>query len=111
MKKLFWYFDFISLYAYLQSTSLDTLKNKVEIECVPLLFAGLLDFWGQKGPAEIKAKKLFTFRQCAWRANQNNIPYRTPPKHPFNPLRALRLSIALGNDLTIIQKIFNLLEI
>ena len=107
MKKLFWYFDYISPYAYLQSTRLGLLKGRIEIHCIPVLFAGLLNFWGQKGPAEIKPKKLFTFRHCAWRACRDNIPYKTPPKHPFNPLRALRLSIALGNSLVIIQKIFN----
>ncbi|MBL95313.1 MAG: 2-hydroxychromene-2-carboxylate isomerase [Magnetovibrio sp.] len=107
MKKLFWYFDFISPYAYFQSTRLNVLTEKVEIHCIPILFAGLLDFWGQKGPAEVKPKKLFTFRHCAWRAYRDNIPYQTPSKHPFNPLRALRLSIALGNNIVIIQKIFN----
>ena len=30
-----------------------------------------------------------------------------PPAHPFNPLRALRLAIALENDLSAINKIFN----
>ena len=101
-----WYFDFISPYAYLQSTHLDALANDAEIECVPVLFAGLLNHWGQKGPAEVAPKKIFSFRQCVWRAHEEGIDFHTPPKHPFNPLRVLRLAIALGNDRAIVQKIF-----
>jgi 2-hydroxychromene-2-carboxylate isomerase len=49
---------------------------------------------------------VFTFRQCLWRARRDGIPFRAPPMHPFNPLRALRLSIALGNDLAAVRAIF-----
>jgi len=101
-----WYFDFISPYAYLQSARLDALAEDREIEPVPVLFAGLLNHWGQKGPAEVAPKKVFTFRQCLWRARRDGIPFRAPPMHPFNPLRALRLSIALGNDLAAVRAIF-----
>ncbi len=106
MKKIKWYFDFISPYAYLQSARLNELSNLAKIECIPLLFSGLLDYWGQKGPAEIVPKKRFTFRQCLWRARKMGIPYKTPHKHPFNPLRALRLAIAMGADLSAVQRIF-----
>jgi 2-hydroxychromene-2-carboxylate isomerase len=101
-----WYFDFISPYAYLQSARLDALAEDRDIEPVPVLFAGLLNHWGQKGPAEVAPKKVFTFRQCLWRARRDGIPFRAPPMHPFNPLRALRLSIALGNDLAAVRAIF-----
>ena len=40
------------------------------------------------------------------RARKRGIPYKTPSRHPFNPLRALRLSIALGSDIETVQKIF-----
>ncbi len=107
MKRVTWYFDFISPYAYLQSARLDELASKVEVDCVPILFAGLLNHWGQKGPAEVEPKRIFSFRQCVWRARRDAIPFHMPPHHPFNPLRALRLSIALGNDLNIVQSIFH----
>ena len=106
MARIQWYFDFISPYAYLQSTRLGNLVKDNEIECVPVLFAGLLNHWGQKGPAEVAPKKIFAFRQCVWRAGRDGIPYHTPPKHPFNPLRALRLSIAMKNDVDVVQSIF-----
>jgi 2-hydroxychromene-2-carboxylate isomerase len=61
-----------------------------------VLFAGLLDAWGHKGPAEIPAKRRFTYRQVVWIARRDGIPLCFPPAHPFNPLRALRLALALG---------------
>ena len=106
MTRVTWYYDVISPYAYLQSARLDVLPAAVELECLPVLFAGLLDHWGQKGPAEIPAKRVFTFRQTKWRAEKAGVPYRLPPMHPFNPLRALRLAIALGGDLAMIQRLF-----
>jgi 2-hydroxychromene-2-carboxylate isomerase len=106
MPRIRWYYDFISPFAYLQSARLGGLAEKAEIECVPVLFAGLLDHWGQKGPAEVPPKKVFAFRQCAWRARSDGIPYHTPPMHPFNPLRALRLAIALDGGIDAVQAIF-----
>ena len=61
---------------------------------------------GAKGAGRSAPKKTFTFRQCVWRARRDGIPYHTPLQHPFNPLRALRLSIALGNKLKTVQAIF-----
>jgi len=104
--RITWYYDFISPFAYLQSARLGRLAEIAEIDCVPLLFAGLLDHWGQKGPAEVAPKKVFAFRQCVWRARRDGIAFRLPPMHPFNPLRALRLAISLNNELEAVQAIF-----
>ncbi|HEX4504119.1 MAG TPA: DsbA family protein [Alphaproteobacteria bacterium] len=93
---LTWYFDVISPYAYLQTGDLHRLPADTEITPKPVLFAGLLNHWGQKGPAEIPAKRLHTYRQCAWMAAERGLPFRMPPAHPFNPLTALRLLCALG---------------
>ena len=106
MARITWYYDVISPFAYLQSARLGTLAARHELECVPVLFAGLLDHWGQKGPAEVPPKKVFAFRQCVWRARRDAIPFKMPPKHPFNPLRALRLAIALGGGLDVVRKIY-----
>lgn len=101
-----WYFDFISPYAYLQSTRLERLQQHGALECVPVLFAGLLEHWGNIGPAEIAPKRLATFRQIAWRAHRDHIPLRLPPRHPFNPLPLLRASQALGNTPAAVQRLF-----
>lgn len=106
MTQIDWYFDFISPYAYLQFCHLEQLPEDVTIRYRPVLFAGLLDQWGHKGPAEIPGKRIYTFRQAHWLAKRDGIPYRMPPTHPFNPLRALRLAIALGNEREPIGRIF-----
>ena len=95
-RRLTWYFDVISPYAYLQTADLDRLPPGTEVVARPVLFAGLLNHWGQKGPAEIPAKRLHTYRQCAWMAGERGLPFRMPPAHPFNPLGALRVLCALG---------------
>lgn len=97
MKKLTWYFDFISPFAYLQFCQLDKLPDEIEIEFKPILLAGLLKHWNNVGPAEIPPKRTFTYKHCYWLARKNNITYKTPPAHPFNSLAALRLALALNS--------------
>jgi 2-hydroxychromene-2-carboxylate isomerase len=101
-----WYFDFISPYAYLQLMDFKRLPDSLEIRYRPVLFAGLLGHWGQKGPAEIPEKRLQTYRECQWRADRAGTPFRFPSVHPFNPLRPLRLCIALGTEPALIGAIF-----
>jgi 2-hydroxychromene-2-carboxylate isomerase len=106
MKKADWYFDFISPYAYIGLARLERFSQKLEIRYRPVLFAGLLNHWEQKGPAEIPPKRVWTFRYCSWWAQQQGIPMRAPATHPFNPLPYLRLSIAAGNTPGAIRRIF-----
>jgi 2-hydroxychromene-2-carboxylate isomerase len=107
MKTADWYFDFISPYAYLQSTRLNEIADQVEVRAKPVLFAGLLNHHGQLGPAEIEPKRQFTFRQALWLAKQQGIHIKLPPEHPFNPLPPLRLALAMNCDIKAIQAIFN----
>jgi len=96
--KVSWVFDVISPFAYLGFRDLERLPRGVEVELVPVLLAAILSHFGQLGPAEIPAKRRFTYRFVLWRARQAGIPMRFPPAHPFNPLAALRLVIAAGSD-------------
>ena len=56
MKHAFWYFDFISPFAYLQNRRLHEFLDFLKIERKPLLFAGLLKHWGTKGSVELDIK-------------------------------------------------------
>jgi len=96
--KVSWVFDVISPFAYLAFPQLARLPAHVSVEFVPVLFAGLLQHFGQLGPAEIPSKRRFTYRFVLWRARQLGVPMHMPPAHPFNPLAALRLIIAAGSD-------------
>lgn len=93
-----WVFDVISPFAYLAFPRLAQLPAGVQLEFLPVLLAGLLERFGQVGPAEIASKRRFTYRFALWRARRLGIPMRLPPAHPFNPLAALRLIIAAGSD-------------
>jgi 2-hydroxychromene-2-carboxylate isomerase len=101
-----WYFDFVSPFAFLQSEQLGTLPPKVSLRYRPVLFAAILDANGQRGPAEIPAKRAFTYRFCLWQAKQLGIAMRFPPEHPFNPLPLLRLAIACDSTATAVHRIF-----
>ncbi len=102
-----WYFDFISPYAYLQFKHFDRLPDDLEVTLKPVLFAGLLGHWAHKGPAEIPAKRVQTYRYCHWYAQRLGVPFRTPPAHPFNPLGVLRLAITLGATRAAVGTIFD----
>ncbi|HYD81312.1 MAG TPA: 2-hydroxychromene-2-carboxylate isomerase [Paucimonas sp.] len=106
MRQLDWYFDFISPFSYLQSELLHTLPADAVVRFKPVLFAGLLNYWDNKGPAEIAPKRRWTFEHCAWLAHRHGIPLRMPPHHPFNPLPLLRLCIALGATPEVVQYLF-----
>ncbi len=101
-----WYFDFVSPFAYLQFEGFDRLPGDLAISLKPVLFAGLLDHWENKGPAEIPAKRRHLYRYCHWLAGKRGIAYKTPQRHPFNPLAVLRLALALGPDPATVGAIF-----
>jgi 2-hydroxychromene-2-carboxylate isomerase len=106
MKAIEWYFDFVSPFSYLQLEAFDRLPPEVEVTLRPVLFAGLLSHWGHKGPAEIPQKRRFTYRFAQWVAERDGIALKFPPAHPFNPIKALRLAIAAGNDIESVRTIF-----
>jgi len=101
-----WYFDFISPFAYLQSERLATLGPRVELRYRPVLFAALLGANDHKGPAEIPAKRAFTYRFVVWQAKQLGITLKFPPEHPFNPLPLLRLALACDCAPDAVHRIF-----
>jgi 2-hydroxychromene-2-carboxylate isomerase len=99
-----WYFDFVSPYSYIGLHRLKELGKPVVLK--PVLFAGILNHWGQKGPAEIPAKRKWTYRACVWEAKRLGLPFRFPASHPFNPLQHLRLALAAGCTPQAVRKIF-----
>ncbi len=96
MKLLEFWFDPVSPYAYLAFEALPQVLEGVSYSVTyrPVLFAGLLKQWGQKGPAEIEPKRAWTYRDVSWRAHAQGAGLELPVQHPFNPLALLRLCIA-----------------
>jgi len=99
-KQADFFFDPISPYAWLAARSLERLEDAgVQVRFVPVLFAGLLKAHGNLGPAEVPAKRLYLFRDVMREAARRGLSFTGPPGHPFNPLAALRMCTALGDDL------------
>lgn len=90
------FFDYVSHNAYLAWTQLDALaaRHAREIEVVPVLFAGLLNAYGQLGPAEVPPKARWMILDVVRKARRLGVPIAPPATHPFNPLLALRATHA-----------------
>ncbi|WP_157219705.1 2-hydroxychromene-2-carboxylate isomerase [Flavisphingomonas formosensis] len=102
-----WFFDIVSPFAYLQWKTRARLAGRIRLRPVPILFGAILGHWQQKGPAEIAPKRLHTYRYCQWRADTLGVPFRFPPGHPFNPVSALRLVVALGAGDAAVDALFD----
>ncbi len=109
MTKATWYFDFISPFAYLQLAQFPKLPPDLQIEPVPVVFGGLLKHWGQLGPAEIAPKRRFVYRFFQWNADRLGLPFAMPPRHPYNPLPALRLCLAAGGQIEHVRAVFDVI--
>lgn len=103
-----WYFDFISPFAYLQWRRMwrDEPGLARQLRPRPLLLAGLLNHWGQLGPAELPGKRRHTYRHVLWQARELGIPLKFPPAHPFNPLASLRLCLAAPDRVAATHALF-----
>jgi len=96
MHQITFYVDFISPYAYLAFHALPQALSGLsyQIRYQPILFGAVLQHHGQMGPAEIPAKREWTYRHVLWLAQQQGCPMRMPASHPYNPLGMLRLATA-----------------
>ncbi len=96
MKQIDFYFDPISPYAYLAFEQLPEalMGHSYQVVYRPVLFAALLEHHRQLGPAEIRPKRDWTYRQVSWLAHRMGIDLQMPAAHPFNPLPLLRLAVA-----------------
>jgi 2-hydroxychromene-2-carboxylate isomerase len=90
------YFDPVSPYAWLAACALPRVEAAgAQIVFQPVLFAALLNAHGNIGPAEVPAKRGYIFRDVMREAAGAALAFKGPPGHPFNPLQALRMCLAL----------------
>ncbi|RYF80463.1 MAG: 2-hydroxychromene-2-carboxylate isomerase [Comamonadaceae bacterium] len=100
MKHIDFYLDFISPYAYLAfehlPQALEGLSYSVAYR--PVLLGAVVRHHGQKAPAEIPAKRTWTYRHVLWLGQAHGIPIDMPATHPYNPLPHLRLALAASGE-------------
>lgn len=96
-RRLDFHYDLISPYAHIAFARLPELPSDVALQPRATLLGALLSHHGQVGPAEIEAKRLHTYRQAVFLGTAIGRPVVFPPRHPFNPLGALRLLAGARN--------------
>ena len=111
IKHIDFYFDFISPYAYFAWFRVQEVcrARNLELRLHPILFAGLLNHWGQLGPAEIPPKREFLFKDGYRYAKLHGLEFECPKFHPFNPLTALRVAlpeVAGANQTRIVDALY-----
>jgi 2-hydroxychromene-2-carboxylate isomerase len=105
------YFDYVSPNAYLAWTQLPRMVEGfgVDIEPVPVLFAGLLEAHGRVGPAEVPVHIRWMWKNVLRKAAILSVAMNRPASHPFNPLLALRVSslpLATSERMGLIDALF-----
>ena len=96
MKKITFYLDFVSPYAYLAFEALPEVLQGLSYSVTyqPVFLGGLLKHFGQLGPAEVAPKRAWTYRHVQWLASQQGVALQMPAAHPFNSLALLRLALS-----------------
>jgi 2-hydroxychromene-2-carboxylate isomerase len=96
MKRISFYLDFISPFAYLAFEELPKALQGLSYSVTykPVFLGGLLRHNNMLGPAEVPFKRDWTYRHVLWLAHDKGVPMAMPSVHPFNPLALLRLAVA-----------------
>lgn len=99
MKQITFYLDFISPYTHLAFEKLPEVLMGLSysVSYRPVLLGALLRHHKLLGPAEVPAKRAWTYRHVMWLGQQHDVMLQMPAVHPFNPLPLLRLAIAAAN--------------
>lgn len=99
MKKIKYFFDFLSPYSYLSWTWFRDMTKELRdkgyiIEFIPVSLAQVITSYETKGPAEIETKRNYLFKDCLRKSLKRNVPFVLPRNLPFNSLYVLRMVIA-----------------
>lgn len=100
MKPIEFWFDYISNNAYLAWSALQAVAARHDCEIIsqPVVFAGLLNHYDSKGPAELPVKNHWMIRNVLRKARLEGLAIAPPASHPFNPLLSLRATLAITDS-------------
>lgn len=92
-KKIEFYFDFLSPYSYVAWTWVREHNANYDFDYIPVSIPSIVAHFDTKGPAQIKPKRNYLFKDLLRFTSLNKIPFTTPESLPFNSLYALRLAL------------------
>src|SRR5699024_2305608 len=97
MKKLEFYFDLSSPYAYLAHKQLTALQQKYKVDVVwrPMLLGGVFKATNNKPPISVPAKGRYLHHDLQRSAKQLNIKFQISPHFPINSLPLMRGAMVL----------------
>lgn len=101
MKKLEFYFDFLSPFSYFAWKNHEQALKEFDLELLyrPVLMGRLFSMHGFPGPGEIEAKRDYELKKCFRYAQKNHIDFTPPSQFPFNPMAIIRTAtIAAAKD-------------
>jgi len=90
------FFDFLSPYSYIASELIARDAGlQAKLDYSPIVFGTLLSHRGVKGPGEIPRQREIGLIDNMLLSQTHDIAFEAPPRHPFNPLYALRSTFAV----------------
>ena len=100
VKRIDFYFDFISPYSYLASTQVPELVDKynVEVRWLPVNLPRLIKLSGNQSPAVVKNKAIYSLRDLKRWATYLGVPFKMIRPGSFDSRPALRIAGALKED-------------
>lgn len=112
MKKIQFYFDFLSPYSYFgwKNHQKQLADFDIEFEYKPVLMGKLFSHFEFPGPGEIPVKRKYELKQCFRYAAKNQIDFHPPSSFPFNPLAIVRCATnaaAEDHQAEVIECLFN----
>ena len=90
IKKIDFYFDFISPYTYLAYKKIQSLPNDIKINYKPILLGGLHKLQGITAPAFINSKLKNMKNDCELIAKKNKFNFKWNSKFPLNSIIIMR---------------------
>ena len=100
MTTVAFHFDFVSPYSHLALVQARRFEEQTgaRFELRPVCYAKILEATGLVGPAEVEAKRRYTFSDILRCAHRIGVPLVPPAEHPFRSLEALRTILVHRQD-------------
>lgn len=93
MKKLEFFYDYVSIYSYLANHVVPDLP--AEIVYRPMFLGAVMEATGNRPPGTVAAKGRYLHEDIARWVKRYRVPFKMNPVFPQNTLKALRLAYVL----------------